>query len=140
MMESIKRAVLSPIGDKDLWDAESQLEPEAEADFEFDGEDTTLVTPTVTSVYTHNSTSGVEYQASLVRAAIEQGGRFHDHQIPLPWLRRILAGLEGREVGPEEVWREDDPTAPAPPPAGPQPPSFHELFPAERDAAGPPQF
>jgi hypothetical protein len=136
-MESIRRAVMSPIGEKDPWDADQELEPEAEVDFELEGEDTMVVSPTMVP---HCSTSSVEYQANLVRAAIENGGKFQNHEIPLPWLRRILAGLEGREVGPEEVWREDDPTSPFKPPAGPEPPSFQELFPAERDAHELPRF
>jgi len=55
-------------------------------------------------VYVPDGGSEVERQAEVVRAAMKQGGRFGDREIPLPWLRRILAGLEGRHIDEEAMW------------------------------------
>ena len=55
-------------------------------------------------VYVPGDESEVERQAEVVRAAMKQGGRFGDREIPLPWLRRILAGLEGRHIDEDAMW------------------------------------
>jgi len=55
-------------------------------------------------VYVPEGESEVERQAEVVRAAMKQGGRFGDREIPIPWLRRILAGLEGRRIDEEAMW------------------------------------
>jgi hypothetical protein len=55
-------------------------------------------------VFAPNHESEVERQAEVVRAAMQQGGRFGDREIPIPWLRRILAGLEGRHIDEEAMW------------------------------------
>ena len=55
-------------------------------------------------VYVPDGENEVERQAQVVRAAMEQGGRFGDREIPIPWLRRILAGLEGRHIDEEAMW------------------------------------
>jgi hypothetical protein len=49
-------------------------------------------------------TDVVQQQAELIRAAIAHGGRFGDREIPIPWLRRILAGLEGSHIDEEAMW------------------------------------
>jgi len=55
-------------------------------------------------VYVPEGESEVERQVEVVRAAMKQGGRFGDREIPIPWLRRILAGLEGRHIDEETMW------------------------------------
>jgi hypothetical protein len=55
-------------------------------------------------VYVPDGHSEVERQAEVVRAAMAQGGWFGDRVIPIPWLRRILAGLEGRRIDEEAMW------------------------------------
>jgi hypothetical protein len=139
MIDGLKRIVRSPAGGGDPWDADRELEPEAEVDFEIPGENTVLVSQAQAfHRYDPTDSSAVEYQRNLVLAAIEQGGKFNDHQIPIPWLRTILAGLEGRDVEPDEVWKDPGTPEPLEPPRGPEPPSFYEFFPVEREA-GPTQ-
>jgi len=67
-------------------------------------------------------------QVELVRAALAQGGRFGDREIPVPWLRRILAGLEGRHIDEEAMWE----GIAAPPRKDPVEESagYQELFPS----------
>jgi hypothetical protein len=135
MIGGIKRIVKSPGRGGDPWDADQELKPEVEADFEFSVENTVLVSPTrVAHWYTYNYPSEVEYQRNLVRTAIGQGGKFHDHEMPLPWLRMILAGLEGRSIEPDQVWGENQTPDPMEPPKGPAPQSYYDLFPAERES------
>jgi hypothetical protein len=45
-------------------------------------------------VFVPDGASEVERQAEVVRVAMAQGGRFGEREIPVPWLRRILAGRE----------------------------------------------
>jgi hypothetical protein len=65
-------------------------------------------------------------QVELVRAAIAQGGRFGDHEIPIPWLRMMLAGLEGRPIDQDAAWE----GLAAPPRKDPveESPTYQELF------------
>ena len=44
------------------------------------------------------------YYESLVRAAIEGGGRYCGYEISIPWLEATLAGLEGRSAPIGETW------------------------------------
>lgn len=79
-------------------------------------------------VFVPGGESEVERQAEVVRAAMAQGGRFGDREIPVPWLRRILAGLEGRKIDEEAVWE-----GIASPPRNElveESPTYQELFPS----------
>ena len=68
----------------------------------------------------------VQRQLDMVRAAIAQGGRFGDHEIPVPWLRMMLAGLEGRSIDQDAAWE----GIAAPPRKDPveESPTYQELF------------
>lgn len=49
---------------------------------------------------TANLVSGdANYYIGLVKASIEADGRLGDHRISVHWLRMILQGLEGQDVG-----------------------------------------
>ena len=43
------------------------------------------------------------YYEDLIRAAIERGGRFGGYEISMPWLKVMLARLEGRNAPIEET-------------------------------------
>lgn len=79
-------------------------------------------------VFVPDDESEVERQAEVVRAAMAQGGRFGDREIPVPWLRRILAGLEGRKIDEEAMWE----GIASPPRKEPveESSSYQELFPS----------
>jgi hypothetical protein len=129
MIEGLRRR-LGTI-DKDLWDANLELEPETEDSAELSSETNVPVRDLNTPPEGSNDTSTAEYYKCLVNAAIENGGRLGDHQISIPWLRMILAGLEFRRVEPEMMWYGVE--------SGPQEapfadiPSFDRLFPSEKD-------
>jgi hypothetical protein len=46
-----------------------------------------------------------DYYTDLVRAAIAQGGKLGDNDISLRWLTMTLAGLEGRFVSIDTMWK-----------------------------------
>jgi hypothetical protein len=136
MIDGIRRRFAESI-DKDPWDTELELEPEVEAE-----ETEVSAIPTDTAVIlaaTRMSTPSAsndfdsgEYYKSIVKTAIQNGGKYGEHQIPVPWLRMILAGLEWRHVDPEMMWYGVE--------AGdsgseglPEIPSYSDLFPSERD-------
>ena len=79
-------------------------------------------------VFAPGGQTEVERQAEVVRAAMIQGGRFGDREIPIPWLRRILAGLEGRHIDEETMWE----GLASPPRKDPveESPGYQELFPS----------
>ena len=79
-------------------------------------------------VFVPYDTDVVQQQVELIRAAIALGGRFGDHEIPMPWLRMTLAGLEGRPIDQEAMWE----GIAAPPRKDPveESPTYQELFPS----------
>jgi hypothetical protein len=79
-------------------------------------------------VFVPDGASEVERQAEVVRVAMAQGGRFGEREIPVPWLRRILAGLEGRKIDEEAMWE----GIASPPRKEPveESPTYQELFPS----------
>ncbi|QQG48232.1 MAG: hypothetical protein HY247_05595 [archaeon] len=126
MFERIRRTVSKP-ATAGRWDPDQALEPEVEADQEPRVENTVPASP---PTETHKfDSSGVEYQRTLVQTAIDQGGKLYNHEMSLPWLRTILAGLEGREVRPEDAWDAESIDMPE----SPVPPTYYKLFPAERE-------
>ena len=48
-----------------------------------------------------------DYYVDLVRTSIAQGGKYGGHEIPVGWLRMILAGLEGMPVDTEAMWESE---------------------------------
>lgn len=134
MIDGIKRKLTSI--DDSLWNANLDLQPEA-------GESTELPTNSADPLSNSRATgefspitSMADYYAGVVRAAIAQGGRYGDHQISLPWLRTILAGLEWRNVEPESLWDGVDASGLGVPDA--QIPVYDEFFPSNGDVRSEP--
>jgi hypothetical protein len=127
MMGEIRRKLKS-IDDDSLWDANTDLPPEVETTNELPNEGADMLpTSRVTGEFIPNSNTS-DYYAGVVRAAISQGGRYGDHRISLPWLRKILAGLEWRNVEQETLWEGVDGLGPSGP--NPKIPVYDELFPS----------
>jgi hypothetical protein len=123
-----KLTTMTTIEDDRLWDADMDLQPEVEATTELPtvSEDTPSASR-VAGEFSPN-TNMSDYYAGVVRAAIAQGGRYGDHQISIPWLRKILAGLEWRNVEPETLWEGVDGLGPSAPDA--KITVYDELFPS----------
>ncbi len=137
MIGGIKRRFVKSI-EKDPWEIDQELEPELETDSkEASGLQTgAAVGPAGTVIAPPTSTNDVnsgEYYKSLVRTAIQNGGKYGDHQIPIPWLRMILAGLEWRRLDPDMMWYGMDVSGQAGEPL-PEIPAYDDLFPSDRDA------
>jgi len=130
MIDEIRRR-FGRSADKDPWDANQELEPE-------EGEasplhiDTAVLLAGTQPETVSNDLNTLDYYKNLVRTAIENGGRYADHQISIPWLRMILAGLEQKRIDPEMMWEGVDGGTPN---GGllPAIPSYNDLFPSERD-------
>lgn len=135
MIEGLRRRFAKSV-DRDPWDANQELEPELETDEdevpELSADAATIFASTLAaSPAPTNDVDSVEYYKDLVRTAIENGGKYGDHQIPIPWLRMILAGLEWKRIDPEMMWYGVE--------AGgqggeslPEIPSYGDLFPSDR--------
>jgi len=127
MMGELRRKLKS-IDDESLWDANLDLQPEVEATAELPTNSADLQSASQeTGEFSPNSYTS-DYYAGVVRAAIAQGGRYGDHQISLPWLRKILAGLEWRNIEPETLWEGVDGLGPSVPNA--KIPVYDALFPS----------
>ncbi len=127
MMGEIRRKLTS-FDDESLWDANLDLQPEVEERAELSIDSAELLSASrATGEFSPNSKTS-DYYAGVVRAAIAQGGRYGDHHISLPWLRKILAGLEWRNVEPETLWEGVDGLGPSVPNA--KIPVYDELFPS----------
>ncbi len=116
MIGRIRRLVAGSTGRARNWDAEWQLEPEADAVSGFPVEDMVMLPPKsndagYTSEYVN---SGKDHYADFVRDSIAQEGRSLKYEISVWWLRLVLDGLEGRDTVAEEIWGEDSWDAPAP--------------------------
>lgn len=72
-----------------------------------------------------------DYYMGLVRSAIVRGGWYGDVQIPIPWLRMTLAGLESKRFDPEMMWNgvEEDELLQ---PNASEKPSYEKLFPTPK--------
>ena len=132
MMGEIRRKLKS-IDDDGLWDANMNLQPEVEAATELPTDSQDLHSASRVMGEFSPNTNMSDYYAGVVRAAIAQGGRYGDHQISIPWLRKILAGLEWRNVEPETLWKGVDGLGPSVPNA--KIPVYDELFPSELEPA-----
>ena len=104
MIDGIRRRLgKEAVGD--LWGADEELKPEMEESTLLPGDAAVFVPATqATGQYAPDNPDTRDYYKSLVRTAIENGGRHGDHSIPIPWLRMILAGLESKKIEPETVW------------------------------------
>ena len=131
MIDRIRRRFARSI-DQDPWDTEQEFEPEAEAE-ETEASRLSADTHTAPPSITNDVNSG-EYHRSIVKTAIENGGRYGGHQIPVPWLRMILAGLEWRYIDPETMWYGFEASALSGE-SRLEIPSYEDLFPTEPGAA-----
>ncbi len=124
--------------EKDPWDANQDFRPVKEESSELPTDTAVLVAASdAVGRFSPGDVNSQDYYKSVVIDAIRNGGKHGDHQIPVPWLRMILAGLEYRRIEPEMMWY----GAEAENPAGeslPEIPSYEDLFPSERDAPGAP--
>lgn len=112
---------------KDPWDADQELDtqPEVEELTELPTERSAMLAATVPGHAT-NDVNSSDYYMSIVRNAIEHGGRYNGHQIPIPWLRMIEAGLEYRRIDPEMLWEGVDSELGRPA----QVPAYDDMFPS----------
>jgi len=104
MIDGIRRR-LGKATAGEAWGTDEELEPEIEEVAEPQGDIAVLVTAAqATGQYAPDDPSTPDYYESLVRTAIDNGGRHGDHSISIPWLRMILAGLELKRIEPEMMW------------------------------------
>ena len=129
MIDGIRRRLSKPAS-KDPWDADQELQPEEVASELPTDAAVFLAARSVSPGYSPEDGDSNAYYRGIVRTAIENGGRYGDHKIPIPWLRMILAGLESRYIDPETMWYEveEGPVAQIP-----EIPSYEDLFPSERE-------
>lgn len=132
MIDGLKRR-FAKSNDKDPWDANQELEPEVEGQAEVSTDKAVLIAATqAADVKGSNDVDTLEYYKGLVKTAIGNGGKYNGHEIPIPWLRMILAGLESRQIDPEMMWYGYDETGMA----GallPEMPTYNDFFPADGD-------
>lgn len=135
MIDGIRRRFGKSI-DGDPWDAGRELTPEMVETVRFPTDATVLVAAThARGEYIPAGADAPDYYKSLVSAAIENGGKYGDHQMSIPWLRMILAGLDQRFIEPETMWYGVE----AGGPGGPLPeiPSYEDLFPGNGETPTP---
>ena len=104
MIYGIRRR-LRKTSTSDSRDPDQELEPETaeNAILPVDGEANSVLAY-ASGLYVPGRTSTPDYYRTLVRTAIENGGRHGDHSISVPWLRMILAGLESKRIEPKMIW------------------------------------
>jgi len=106
MIDSLRQRLAKSMA-KDPWNADQELasEPEVEELTELPTKKSVMLAATVSShAAPTNDVDSSDYYMGIVRNAIEHGGRYNGHQIPVPWLRMIEAGLEYRRIDPEMMW------------------------------------
>lgn len=136
MIDGIRRRFVQS-ADSETWDADQELEPEVEdtPELEEKPETDTAVFMAATQANAHfvpNNSESADYYKTIIKTAIENGGKYGDHQISIPWLRMILAGLESRHIEPEMMWYGVEPEIPTEAPL-PEMPSYDRLFPYDAD-------
>lgn len=133
MIDGIRRR-FGRLTENDPWDAEQELEPEVEEASELPvptDTDVLLAATQAASGFSPGAGDIKEYYKGIVKTAIENDGKYGEHQIPVPWLRMILTGLESRHIDPDRMWYEADLEGPVDP--LPEIPAYDDLFPADRD-------
>jgi len=135
MIDGIRRR-LGKTAAQDPWGAVEGPMPEVESNAELPGDTAASEVATQASGrYAPDDPSAPDYYKSLVRTAIENGGRHGYHSISIPWLRMILAGLESKQIEPEVMWHgvESGETRME---RMPEIPPYEDLFQSSRDATG----
>jgi len=127
MIDGIRRRLGKPV-DRSLWDTEQELRPERSTVSDLHADATVLVA-TTRGAGQFVPEGSTDYCKTLVSSAIENGGKLGGHQIPVPWLRMILAGLELRQVEPGMMWNADEVGNPASSSVA-EGQSFDDLFPS----------
>ena len=119
--------------DGESWDTDGVLEPEAGPQAELQTDAAVLLAAAETAPgYSPGSGNLTDYYKGIMKAAIQNHGRYRDHWIPVPWLRMILAGLESRHIDPDMMWYEADFDTPVYSPG--EIPRYEELFPSKNDS------
>jgi hypothetical protein len=128
MIDGIRRRLRAM--DKDPWNANQNLEPEVDRPSELRVDNRLLLAvPRGAPSQASNQLNAADLYKSVLMTAIEHNGRWGDHQIPVPWLRMILAGLDFKLVEPETMWYDfaaDDSEEPS----HTRTPGYDALFPA----------
>ncbi len=138
MIDGIRRR-LTKSTDSDPWDADQELNLDFSQEVEVE-EASELPTDAAVLVAAQDSvelgaTNDVDpsdFYKNLIGAAIQNGGKFGDHQISIPWLRMVLAGLDSRRIESESMWYGYEPGS-SPTEPLPETPSYDDLFPSDRD-------
>lgn len=134
MIDGIRRRFTNSIAE-DTWDADKALQSEEAAQALPTDTAVLLAARQVSPGYSPGDGDPTEYYKSIVKTAIENGGEYRNHRIPVPWLRMILAGLESRPIDPDKMWYQVDSESPGDP--LPEIPSYEVLFPTEREPPSP---
>ncbi len=136
MIDGIRRKFAKSI-DKDPWNMEQELEHEVEVEdvgiSELPTDSAVILAAKVPPTSATNEVDSGEYYKNIVKTAIQNGGKYGRHHIPMPWLRMILAGLEWKRVDPEMMWYGWEAAGPGDENL-PEIPSYQDLFPSEPDA------
>jgi hypothetical protein len=132
MIDGIRRRFAkSP--DQEAWNADQGLAPELEKNTQLPTDTAVLIAAThATGEFSPGDENKRDYYKVLVATAIQNGGWHGGHQIPVPWLRMILAGLELKRIEPEMMWYEVVADSSTLDPAS-KIPSYDHLFPSDRD-------
>ena len=138
MIDGIRRRFVKSV-DSDSWDADQELKQDLA--FEDVDEVSEISTDAAVLVAAQDSVDATatndvnpsDFYKNLIWTAIRNGGRFGNHQISIPWLRVVLAGLDSKRVDPESMWYGYEQSG-APLELLPELPSYDDLFPSERDA------
>lgn len=126
--------MIGGFGREDQWDARAALEPASSLVYETPSQEAVIPQPRTALEFSSKTWNSSEYYRSFVRSAIEQGGKFAGYRISVPWLRRILAGLEGRHIEEDEMWDGIGESGFDEPRLRPDNPSYNKLFPTRNDA------
>jgi hypothetical protein len=111
LIGKIRRILAQPVQEEKDWNLEDSLEDEADQDPDSYHEEERgpaaveglKVAPPGTII------GGTSYYTTFVQSCINSGGKFADQAISVRWLRMILAGLQGVELSPNDMWRTDAP-------------------------------
>jgi hypothetical protein len=107
MIDGLRQKLAKTMAKDDPWDADKELVSESEfeelTELPTDKAVIMAATDAVLPPASHDLNTS-DYYKSIVKAAIDHGGRYNGHQIPIPWLRMVLAGLEYHKIETEQMW------------------------------------